>query len=73
MPVAAVERAEPAGGLEQRCRLQLASPQVAPDRDVGRVGILALQQLPRGERRAGLREREQLGRVLVARELREGS
>ncbi len=65
------ERPQPAGGLEQRRRLQLAAPQVALDRDVRRVGVLALQQLARGERRAGVRERAQLRCVLVARELGE--
>ena len=65
------QRAQPAGGLEQRRRLQLAAPQVALDRDVRRVGVLALQQLTFGERRAGLRERAQLLGVIVARELGE--
>ena len=65
------ERPQPAGGLEQRGGLQLAAPQVALDRDVRGVGVLALQQLARGERRAGVRERAQLGGVVVARELGE--
>ncbi len=35
-----------------------------------RVGILPLEQLPRGEGRAGVRERAQLGLIFVTRELR---
>ena len=65
------ERSEPAGGLEQRRGLQLAAPQVALDRDVRGVGVLALQQLALGQRRAGVRERAQLRVVAVARELGE--
>ena len=68
-----VERAEPAGRLEQRRGLQLAAAQVALDRDVRGAGVLALQQLAFGQRRAGLRERLQLLGVLVARELGEGA
>ncbi len=70
-PPQRVSAPEPARGLEQRRGLQLAAPQVALDRDVRRVGVLALQQLAFGERRARLRERAQLRRVLVARELGE--
>ncbi len=67
------QRPQAARGLEQRGRLQLAAAQVALDRDARGVGVLALQQLARGERRAGVRERAQLGRVAVARELGEGA
>ena len=56
------ERPQAAGGLEQRRRLQLAASQIALDRDVRGVGVLALQQLARGERRAGVRRAPQLRR-----------
>jgi hypothetical protein len=65
------ERPQAARGLEQRRRLQLAAPQIALDRDVGGVCILALQQLAGCERRARVRERAQLRGVLVARQLGE--
>ncbi len=64
------QRAEAAGGFEQRGGLQLAAPQVALDRHVRRVSVLALQQLARGEGGARVRERAQLSRILVVRELR---
>ncbi len=66
----AAQRAEAAGGFEQRGGLQLAAPQIALDRHVWRVGVLPLQQLTRGEGGAGVRERAQLGLILVTRELR---
>ena len=71
-PLSRRQRPEPAGGLEQRRRLQLAAAQVALDGDMRGVGVLALQQLALGERRAGVRERPQLGGVVVAGELGEG-
>ncbi len=70
-PVGRGQRPEPARRLEQRRGLQLAAPQVALDGHVRGVGVLALQQLAFGERRAGLRERAQLLGVVVARELGE--
>ena len=58
--VGTLERAQPARGLEQPRGLQLAALQVALDRHRAVLGVLALQQLARGQRRAGVRERPQL-------------
>ena len=65
------ERAQAAGGLEQRGRLQLAAAQVALDRHLERVAVLALEQLADRQRRARVRERPQLLVVAVAGQLRE--
>ena len=46
--------------------------QIALDRDVRGVGVLALQQLAGRQRGAGVRERPQLHRVIVARQLGKG-
>src|SRR5205085_6139881 len=66
------ERAEPAGGLEQGGRLQLAAAQVALDGNIRGVRVLALQKLTLGKRGAGVRERAQLCGAGVSRQLREG-
>ena len=47
--------------------------QVALDAHIRRVGVLALQHLAAGERRAAVRERASCPRSLVARELGEGA
>ena len=63
------QRAEPAGGLEQRRGLQSAALEIALDRDVRRVRVLALQQLAGGERRARVGEGAAAARGPVAGQL----
>ena len=53
--------------------VRVRNAQLGIDRDVGREGVLALQKLPFGERRARLGQRHQLGRIVVAGQLREGT
>jgi hypothetical protein len=62
-----------AGCVEQLGRLELAPLEVTLDGDVRPPGVLALEQLPARQRRAGLGKRLNLLRAAVAGELGERS